>query len=145
NLAVWSSALGVPINGSCGGFVKPPCLESEQQQAAYIAAQGREAPPGSAGGAYLGGTAFELIGEPWKKGSEGTFGLAKYATPASWRQVGSYRVDALEHKPAWDAFRDPVKGVRLVTAEDAAKLAGVDADSRDVVALDEETGTAELR
>ncbi|HWV87745.1 MAG TPA: hypothetical protein VNZ62_20005 [Capillimicrobium sp.] len=145
NLAVWFSELGVPVNGSCGGFVKPPCQESEQQQAAYIAAQWREAPPGSAGGAYLGGTAFEFVDEPWKGGSEGTFGLAKYASPASWRQVGGYRVDALVHKPAWDAFRDPVNGVRLVTAENAARIAGVDADARDVVALDEETGEAELR
>ncbi len=142
--AVWFSELGVATQNACGGFA-PPCEPSEGQQAAYIAAQWREAPPGSAGGAYLGGAAFEFIDEPWKGGTEATFGLARFAGEGRFRPVRDFRVDELVPKPAWDAFRDPVDGVRFVTAERGARVAGVEADSRDVVAVDEETGRAELR
>ena len=138
--AVWFSELGINTSASCNGF-PPPCTPSDQQQGAYIAAQWREAPPGT-GAVYLGGAAFEFQDEPWKGGTEATFGLSRFSGPS--RTVGSYRVDTLVHKPAWDAFRDPVNGVRLLTA-DKARVAGLSIDDNDVAALDEATGKVERR
>ena len=140
--SVWFSELGINTSASCNGF-PAPCTPSDDQQGAYIAGQWREAPPGTAG-VYLGGAAFEFQDEPWKGGTEATFGLSKFASPPQSRTVGGYRVDTLVHKPAWDAFRDPVNGVRLLTG-DRARVAGMAIDDDDVVALDEATGKVRKR
>ena len=59
---------------------------------------------------------WRLSEEPWKNTpdskEEGTFGLTKYAGagPDYYRTVstagGTYRVDRLVDKPAWDSLRD---------------------------------------
>jgi hypothetical protein len=107
---VWFSEQGTGVAESCAGYQN--CTPSEQQQAIFNADQFAATKPG-AGDVVLGGAQFEWTNEPWKPGpNEPTFGIYKFTgafqtVPTS---GGTYRVDALEKKPSWEALRNAFGG-----------------------------------